>query len=132
MPTSHVRPEEERILVRLQGPQLGHIFGRLEVLDLGILQPRRHEQGRVFLGLDLVVGRIREHVVVVFFDLGIPPFVELPGRQRDRLVQHGRDDVDERNADDGALEEVRPHVDDGAHEQPPGAPAFGPYGGKVT
>src|SRR5436189_4522283 len=53
--------------------------------------------------------------------MGVTPFIVLTGRQWNRRVHHRRDDVDIGHAGDDALEQLRPHVDDRAHEQPAGA-----------
>ena len=50
--------------------------------------------------------------------MGIAPFIVFTGRQRNRRVHHRGDHVDIRHAGDDALEQLRPHVDDRAHEQP--------------
>ena len=55
--------------------------------------------------------------------MGVTPFIVLTGRQWNRRVHHRRDDVDIGHAGDDALEQLRPHVDDRAHEQPAGAGA---------
>ena len=42
MVAGHVRVEQEPVLVRFQGPQLGHPFGRLPILRLRVVKARRH------------------------------------------------------------------------------------------
>jgi len=87
------------------------------------VQAGRHQHGGIGLARDVVVGRVRQHVVVVLPLLRVAPLVELVGGERDALVEHRRDDVDERHLrDDRAVIGAR-LVGDRAHQQPAGAAA---------
>ena len=67
--------------------------------------------------LDVVVRRVLHHVVERRLLVRIAPLDVLARRQRQRGVEHRVDDVDERHLRDDRLEQVRPHVDDGADQQ---------------
>jgi len=96
-------------------------------LDLAVPQPRRDQHGRVRLRADIVVGRIRQHVVVGLSVRWIAPLVVFVGGEGDGVVQHGGDDVHERHLSDDAAVVLRTDVGDGAHQQAAGASAHREY-----
>src|SRR5262245_57261989 len=56
MPGVHVDLEQQRVVVGLAGAQLGHVFGRFPVHHLAVVERSFHQQRRIGLALDVVVG----------------------------------------------------------------------------
>mmetsp|Transcript_22476 Transcript_22476/g.50193 ORF Transcript_22476/g.50193 Transcript_22476/m.50193 type:complete len:547 (-) Transcript_22476:895-2535(-) len=96
-------------------------LGRFPVLDPRIVEAAR-QQARWIAGPgpDVVDGGVFHHVLVVFFLVGVPPFLPLDDRQGDGRVDHGGNDVDEGHTQDGRLEQARVLVHRGTNEQAPG------------
>ena len=120
----HVGPQQQQAVVGLEGAQLRDPLGRLPVLHLAVPEAGGHQHRGIGPRLDPVVGRVREHVVVGRGRLaGVAPLVVFVGRQRDGLVEHGRDDVDERHVRDQRAVFVGREVRDRADQQAAGAAA---------
>ncbi|MNF74733.1 hypothetical protein D3C84_567730 [compost metagenome] len=75
--------------------------------------------------LDLIVGAVALHVVVVALLVRVAPLVVLPCGEGNGLVQHGGDHVDEGHLGHHAAIELGRLVDDGPHQQAAGAAAHG-------
>ena len=72
---------------------------------------------RIALCFDVVVGRIAPDVVeVVLAGQRISPFRPFRRRQRQILVEHRVQHIDERHVGDDAEKEIRRHVGDRAHQ----------------
>ena len=79
----------------------------------------------VVLGFDVVVRAVLHDVVEVVLVLGVAPFVKFKRRQRNALVEHGVDDIDEGHASHDAVEQSRREVHHGTHQQAARAAAHG-------
>ena len=118
------------------GPQLGHPLGRLPIGDPGVVEARRDEEvgvgARRAVGVlpgHVVVGRVGEHAAVGrLVGQGVAPLLPLTDRQRQLVVEHGGDAVDEGHLGHQAAEELGRLVGHGADEQAAGrsAPADQP------
>src|SRR5690606_1866301 len=130
----HVDAEQQRVVVGLAVTQARHPLGRLEVLHLAVPQAGGHQHRRIVLALDVVVGRVVQHVLVVDRVGRIAPLVVLVVGQRDALVHHRRHHVHEGHVGDDGPVLLRRHVDHRAHQQAAGAAAHGrhPVGSRVT
>jgi hypothetical protein len=117
--------EQQRVGVGLERAQLGHVLGRLPVGHLAVVQRRQRQDGRVGAGFQVVVGAVGAHPAVLRLDLRVAPLDELLGGQRQALVEHGVDDVDEGHLHHHRLEELRSQVDHGAHQEAAGAAPAG-------
>ena len=71
----HLGMEQQNIIIGFQLSQFCHPFGWLPILDLGIVQAGGDQHVRVIFWLHIVIRRVREHVVVIFLDIRIAPFV---------------------------------------------------------
>lgn len=78
--------------------------------------------------LDIVHRRVRFDGLVVRSYIGIAPLLPLPRRQGNARVRHGRQHIHERNASNGAVEEVGRHVQDRPDQQ---APRRAPFDGQL-
>jgi hypothetical protein len=63
----------------------------------------RHESCKsAFVGrhlfFDVVIGRVRLHVMVIFFLIWVPPFIILPNSQRNAFIKHGGQAVHKRHS----------------------------------
>jgi hypothetical protein len=63
----------------------------------------RHESCQsAFVGrhlfFDVVIGRVRLHVMVIFFLIWVPPFIVLPNSQRNAFIKHGGQAVHKRHS----------------------------------
>jgi len=94
-----------------------HPLRRLPVLHTRIVETRGDEHRGIALVADIVVGRIGHHARVRVRLTRVAPLFPLGHRERKGRVEHGRDDVDERNLGDDRREEIGPQVCDRAHEQ---------------
>ena len=120
----HVRLEEQRVPVGLQGPELRDVLRGLPVHDLAVVEGGLDEHRGVALPREVRVGTVSLEVVVLVLLLRVPPLFELAHREGQRLVEHGVDDVHERDLGDHGLEEIGTQVGDRAHEKAPRAPAL--------
>ncbi len=89
------------------------------------MQPGGDQQIGVGLGLDLIVGAVGLHVVVVALLVRVAPLVVLASGEGDGLVQHGGDHVDERHLGHYASIELGRLIDHCPHQQAAGAAAHG-------
>ena len=117
----HVGCAQYLVRIRLHRAELRDPLRRLPVLHLRVVQPGEHQQARVVLRFDVIVGRIGEDIVEGGALVGVTPLVVFAGRQRDAVVEHRRRDIDERHVCHRAGEQIRAHVDDGTHQQPTSA-----------
>ena len=101
-------------------------LGRLPIGDARVGQPGVGEDVRIGLGRHVVVGRIGADDLEIRLGLDrVAPFRPLRRRQRQALVQHGVEHVDERHVGDDAEEQVGRHVGDHAHQHAAGRAAVG-------
>src|SRR5215831_12433165 len=71
----HVGFEQQPIFVCLDLPQLSRPFRRLPILDLRIMQAAGYEQFWIGFLFGIIVGGIRQHIVVVFLFVGVAPLI---------------------------------------------------------
>lgn len=91
----HINIEEQKIGIGFHVAQFCHPFCGFEILHLGIVKARCDQHVRVGLLPYLVIWGIRFHVFVVLLVVRVAPFIVFAGRQGNRIVEHGGDDVDE-------------------------------------
>ena len=77
------------------------------------------------MGAKIVVGGVGAHPEVLRFDRGITPFEVFGGGQRQGGVEHGVQDIDERDFDDGSAEQLGAEVEHRPHQQAAGAATAG-------
>ncbi len=106
--------------------QRGNPFRRLDVHHPGVVQRRHRQDGRIALGLDVLVRRVGLHVLVDVLVLQrVSPLVPFGDRQRQRRVQDRGQRVDERHRGQDAGEQVGRHVGHRPHQQPACAATVG-------
>ena len=121
----HVGAQQQQVVVGLERAQPRHPFRRLPIGDARVGQAGERQDRRIGLGADVVVGRIGEHRLVIGGALDrIAPFRPFRRRQRQRVVEHGVQHVDEGHVGDEAAEEVGRHVGDGADQHAAGRAAL--------
>ena len=114
----HVGAQDDEVAVGFLGAQPRHPLGRLPISDARIGEPGQHEHGRIGLGRYVVVGRIGEDVPEGLGVLDrIAPFRPLRRRERQTVVEHGVEHVDERHFGNDAAEQIRPQVGDRPHQE---------------
>ena len=96
---------------------LGHPFCGFPITHPRIIQPGGDQQIGILFLLDIIVGRVRCHVVEIFWIFRVAPFFVLRHRERQRGIRHGVQEVDERDGGDNAREQVRAHVHHRAHQK---------------
>jgi len=116
--------EKQRIGIGLQGAEFGDIFGGFPVHDLAVVEAGFDEHGGIVLAFNIGIRTVGLYVEVVFRKIGIAPFFIFAHGERESGVQHGVEDVDERDVTDNDVEKVGAEIRDGAHEEAASAPAF--------
>mmetsp|Transcript_23757 Transcript_23757/g.65904 ORF Transcript_23757/g.65904 Transcript_23757/m.65904 type:complete len:479 (-) Transcript_23757:170-1606(-) len=125
VPGGHVDLEAAGIPRGRLVPELGRKLGRFPVLDPRIVEATRQQTGRIASSLPHVVdGGVLHHVVVVFFLVGISPFLPLHDRQRDGGIDHGRDDVDKGHPQERRPKQLGGLVQRRSDQQSPGGPSL--------
>ncbi len=123
-PASMLVRKTSRLSSVLRGAQPRHPLRRLPVGDARVGEAGERQDRRIGLRRDVVVGRIGgDQAVVGLAGDRVAPFRPFGRRQRQRVVEHGGQHVDERHLGDEAGEEVRRHVGDGADQQAAGRAA---------
>ncbi len=118
MPRIHVDVQQQRRIVLLQRPQLGHILRRLPVHHLRVVQTRLHQHRRIVPGLQIVIRRVRPHVLKRLRLIRIPPLLILRHRQGQGSVEHRIHHIDERHMRQHHAEQIRPLIHHRPHQQP--------------
>ena len=103
-------------------PKLGRPLRRLPVLHPRVVEPCCDQHGRILGSHEVLVRGVRTQPAVLLLDVRIPPLLPLHDRQRQRLIQHRVDDIDERHLGNDGAEAARIEVDGGADGEAPGAP----------
>ena len=127
MAGAHVGLEIERVGVGLGGAELRHPLGRLPIGDARIGEAGEREDRRIVLGARPArrarrrrCGRKSARRVD-----RVAPFGPFGRGERQGVVEHGVEHVDERHLGDDAGPEVGPQVGDGAHQHAAGRAALG-------
>ena len=97
--------------------EAGRPFGRFPVLNLRVVEPSEDQQGRIVNGRDIIVGGVGEHIVVSFLFGGVSPLIVFECGERNCVIEHGGDHVNERNIGNETSEQIGTHVGDGPNQQ---------------
>ena len=89
--------KHEVMRIDLARPQLCDPLGRFGIARLAVVEACGNEHWRIVLSRGIVIGRIRQHVIVFLPYRWIAPFVVFECREWDRGVGHGGNDIDERH-----------------------------------
>mmetsp|Transcript_8507 Transcript_8507/g.24626 ORF Transcript_8507/g.24626 Transcript_8507/m.24626 type:complete len:484 (+) Transcript_8507:196-1647(+) len=116
--------EEDAAVAEVGLAQALHPLGGFPVGHARVVEARGREDVRVGLRRHVVHWAVHAHVVVVLGLVRVAPLLPLANGERDARVAHGDHEVHEGHARDGGGEEVRPHVQHGAHEEAAGAAAL--------
>jgi hypothetical protein len=120
-----INVQQQRLVAAIHEAQLRHPLRRLVVLHLTVPQAGGHEHRGISLRADVVVRRVRQHVFVVVAVVRIAPLLVFERRERNRIVEHGRDDVHERYVGDEPAILLRRDVRDDTDQQAACAAAGG-------
>ena len=124
MPGIHVDMQQQRRIVLLQRPQLRHILRRLPIHHLRIVQARLHQHRRIVPGLQIIVRRVRPHVLKRLGFIRIPPLLILRHRQGQGRIEHRIHHIHERHMRQHHSEQIRPLIHHGPHQQSARASTF--------
>ena len=121
----HVGAQRDHILARIDAAQLGDPFRRLPIGDARIGQAGERQDRRIILRAHIVVGRIAEHHAERFW-IGdrVSPLLPFGWCQRQAVVEHRVDHIDERHFRNDAAEQIGPQIGDRTHQQPTGRAAM--------
>ena len=111
MAGGHVGLEHEVMRIGLACPQLCDPLGRFGIAHLAVIEACGNEHRRVAFSREIVVGRIRQHVIVFWLYGRIAPFVVFECRERGRDVGHRGNEIHERH-----FLEIGTQIGDRAHE----------------
>ena len=108
MAGAHVDLQQLEIVVGAHRAEARRPFGRLPIGDARIVEAAGDQHRRIGLAADIVVGAVAQHVA----EGGrvgdrIAPFVPFARGQRQALVEHGVDDVDEGHVGDHRAPQFR-------------------------
>ena len=123
MAGAHLRLQDDRAVAAVGGPKLRHPFRGLPVRDARVVEAAGDQQRGVPGLVDVVVGRVALDVRVELRLARITPLVVLVDGERQLVVEHRRQGVDERHLGDGAAEQLGPGVEHRADEEAACAPA---------
>lgn len=124
--STHVGFEEEQVLVGLQRTQFGDHFGRFPVGDAGIVQTGCEKHRRIGFRGDVVVGAVTaDEFKRGFVGDGIAPLGPLAGGERQLLVEHGVQHINEGHMGDDGSKKLRRLIDHGTHQLATSATAAG-------
>ena len=125
MAGAHVGAQQHRAAAGHGRAQPRDPFRRLPIGDARIGQAAHGENRRIVLCRDIVVGRIGQDGAEILFALDrVAPFRPFRRRQRQRVVEHGVEHVDERHFGDDAGKQFAGAVGDRAHQHAAGAAAM--------
>src|SRR5256885_582750 len=93
---AHVGAQQHRAAAAHGRAQPRDPFRRLPIGDARIGQPAHRQDRGIFLGREIVVGRVRQNRAKILFALDrVAPFRPFRRRQRQRVVEHGIEHVNE-------------------------------------
>src|SRR3984957_11140598 len=121
---THIRLQKQSIVIRAHSAHLCNILRGLPIHHLAVIERRLDQHVRVSLRLDVVVRRIRNHVIERGFFLWIAPLLKFRYGQWQRFVQHRIYHVNKRNSHQRRVKQIRPHIQHYAHQQPACASPF--------
>ena len=125
MAGAHLRAQQDRTASGHGRAQPLHPFQRLPIGHARIGEAGHREDRRIGLRAHIVVRRIGQRAVETSASRDrIAPFRPFRRRQRQIVVEHGVEHVDERHAGDDAREQFRRHIGDRAHQHAAGACAL--------
>ena len=117
MARGHIRIQYQMVFIRLQATKSRDPFCGLKILNLRIMEPGRDQHVGIALRLDLIIGRVRQHVVVVRGNPGISPLAVLRSGKRNAVIKHGRHNVNEGYLGNDALIDFGRFIGNDAHQQ---------------
>ena len=122
---AHVGAQQHRAAAAHGRAQARDPFRRLPIGDARIGQAAHRQDRRIVLGREIVVGRVGQDGAKILFALDrVAPFRPFRRRQRQRVVEHRVEHVDERHLGDDAGEQFAGAVGDRAHQHAAGAAAM--------
>src|SRR5260370_12012195 len=124
MPRDHTDLQQQWIRVGFQCPEFCHVFYRLPVHHLAVVQARFYEHSRVILTLQVCVWAVVLDVEIIFHALWVPPLLVFADGQRKRWIKHRVQHIHKWDMTDDDSKEVGPHVRSGAHQKAAGAATF--------
>src|SRR5260370_20713332 len=124
MPRDHTDLQQQWIRVGFQCPEFCHVFYRLPVHHLAVVQARFYEHSRVILTLQVCVWAVVLDVEIIFHALWVPPLLVFADGQRKQGIKHRVQYIHKWDMTDDDSKEVGPHVRSGAHQKAAGAAAF--------
>ncbi|ENN86178.1 hypothetical protein RHSP_33602 [Rhizobium freirei PRF 81] len=113
----HVGLQQDRRVARRLVAQLGDPLGWFPIGDARVGEATKRKDRRIGLLADIVVGAVRGDLLVFLPAVDrIAPFGPFRRRQRQGVVEHGIEHVDEGDCGDDAGEFLRCHVGDSTHQ----------------
>src|SRR6266567_303628 len=117
MSRAHVGLQQQRVRIGFQRAHLGHIFSRLPVHHLAIVQSRLQQNRWISLAFQVGIGTIRLHAEIIFRNLRIAPLLVFSNGQWQRRIEHGVQDVDKGHVADNHAKEIWAHIRYRAHQE---------------
>ena len=125
MAGAHVGAQQHRAAAGHGRAQPRDPFRRLPIGHARIGEAAHRQDRRIVFRRDIVVGRIGQDGAEILLALDrVAPFRPFRRRQRQRVVEHGVEHVDERHLADDAGEQFAASVGDRAHQHAAGAAAM--------